>query len=171
MSKHFFYKLFPLFRTFLKKKLTANPLHMLGISMCFISGHGCFALITNKTEEICVTKKYKFVANGFTNFMIVDDKGRHFNVNNSVWYWKWDAIEDWTNVQAVKEKEKGEKEKEPYNKIFVGYYGYRIPVLGMFPNIIEFPAILDTKLDANDQIYKGRGDILKHVHIYHNRRL
>jgi hypothetical protein len=51
-----------------------------------------------------------FVANGFTNFMIVDDKGRHFNVNNSVWYWKWDAIEDWTTIQVVKEKEKEEGE-------------------------------------------------------------
>jgi hypothetical protein len=55
--------------------------------------------------------------------MIVDTKGRHYNVNNSFWFWKWDSIEDWTNL----------KQDETLR---VKYYGYRIPELGIFPNII-----------------------------------
>ena len=57
--------------------------------------------------------------------MVIDDKGRHFNVNNSFWYWKWDAIEDWSNINVINN-----------NKIRVSYYGYRIPILGIFPNIV-----------------------------------
>jgi hypothetical protein len=30
--------------------------------------------------------------------MIVDVYGNHYNVNNSVWYWKWNSIEDWTKI-------------------------------------------------------------------------
>jgi hypothetical protein len=55
--------------------------------------------------------------------MIVDNKGRHFNVNNSLWYWKWDSIEDW---------EKIEKDKQ----LLVKYYGWRSPIFGLFPNIV-----------------------------------
>ena len=56
--------------------------------------------------------------------MVIDNKGRHFNVNNSMWYWKWDSIEDWHKIKNN-------------NKINVKYYGLRIPVLGIFPNIVQ----------------------------------
>jgi hypothetical protein len=45
-------------------------------------------------------------------------------VNNSIWYWKWDSIEDWNKML----------EGEKYG---VGVYGVRIPVLGIFPNIVK----------------------------------
>ena len=97
MSRHFFYRLFPFVKA-LAREAKPNIFTLLGTTIVTTYCHGSFALATNKTEEICVAKKYKYVSNGFTNFMIVDTNGRHFNVNNSFWYWKWDAIEDWTNI-------------------------------------------------------------------------
>jgi hypothetical protein len=98
-------------------------------SLCLLYTNGCYVFITNNNEDITIAKKYKYVANGFTNFMVVDDKGRHFNVNNNFWHWKWDSIEDWTNINVN-------------NKIRVSYYGIRLPFLGLFPNIV---ALNDTR--------------------------
>lgn len=86
-------------------------------------GHLAYIISSEKTDVIRVSDKYTFTQSGHTNFMIVDTKGRHYNVNNSFWFWKWDSIEDWTNL----------KQDET---IRVKYYGYRIPELGIFPNII-----------------------------------
>jgi hypothetical protein len=86
--------------------------------------HGLYSLSTEKNEEIKVENKYKMVNYGFTNFMVVDNKGRHFNVNNSFWYWKWDGIEEWENIDWG-------------SKIVAKYYGWRVPFLGLFPNIVD----------------------------------
>ena len=89
-----------------------------------IVGHGIYAYSTEEKDAILVTKKYKMNRNGFTDFMIIDDKGRHFNVNNSLWYWKWNSVEDWHKID--------EKSEE---KLFIKYYGLRMPVIGLFPNV------------------------------------
>ena len=86
-------------------------------------GHGCYTLKTTNNKIIIVHKKYKFSNNGFTEFMVIDQKGNHYNVTNSIWYWKWDSIEDWHKIQTNK-------------KIIMKYYGWRIPLLGLFPNIV-----------------------------------
>jgi hypothetical protein len=88
-----------------------------------LTGHGVYALSTSKKDSSIVVKKYEMVRNGFTEFMIIDNKGRHFNINNSLWYWKWNSIEDWSNI----------KEGE---QLYFKYYGWRLPFLGLFPNII-----------------------------------
>lgn len=95
-----------------------------GIMSTLIAGHGIYAYSTEEKDVITVTKKYKMNRGGYTDFMVVDDKGRHFNVNNSLWYWKWDSIEDWHRIE--------EKSDE---KLLIRYYGWRMPVLGLFPNI------------------------------------
>ena len=155
MSRHILYNLFPFLKSLVKPG-TPNILTLLGTSIVLTYGHGMFALATNKKEKIRVTKKYTYVANGYTNFMIVDDKGRHFNVNNSFWYWKWDAIEEWTNIDIYNGTD---NEKE--TTLVVSYYGYRIPFLGLFPNIVEFP----THLENFKKEKKEKGDILKHLHV------
>ncbi len=96
-----------------------------GVTSLFIAGHGIYAYSTEEKDAITVIKKYKMNRGGYTDFMVVDDKGRHFNVNNSLWYWKWDSIEDWHNIE--------EKSEE---KLLIRYYGWRMPALGLFPNII-----------------------------------
>jgi hypothetical protein len=111
-KKKFFYKNESEFSIFIKSILLVTT----------VSTHFTYAISTNKKEQTTVEKKYTMTRNGFTEFMIIDDKGRHFNVNNSLWYWKWNSIEDWHNIKEG-------------NEIKFGYYGWRVPVLGLFPNI------------------------------------
>jgi hypothetical protein len=83
-----------------------------------------YAYGTMQTKQINISKKYSFVRNGYTQFMIIDEKGNHYNMINSLWYWKWNSIEDWNNM-------------EENNKTTVKIYGYRASVLGIFPNIVN----------------------------------
>jgi len=84
-----------------------------------------YATITKEEAQINIQKKYKFNRNGFTEFMVIDNKGTHYNVNNSFWYGKWDSIEDWHSIELNKQLD-------------ITYYGLRIPLFGMFPNIVKF---------------------------------
>jgi hypothetical protein len=93
------------------------------IAICATFGHCAYAIGTEEYKLIKVNKKYQFDRNGFTEFMIIDENGNHYNVNNSVWYWKWNSIEDWHKMKSSKE-------------IAIKYYGWRVPLLGLFPNII-----------------------------------
>ena len=86
--------------------------------------HSFYAYGTSTTEDITIANKYKMVNHGSTKFMIHDENGRHYCVNNSLWYWKWDSIEDWSKMN------KGDGVK-------VKYYGIRSPLLGLFPNIVK----------------------------------
>ena len=89
-----------------------------------ISASAIYTFGTTEEKNIEIKEKYKFNRNGFTKFMIVDKNDKHYCVNNSTWYCKFDSIED-------------------YNKIKIGsvqyikYYGYRIPIFNMFPNIVK----------------------------------
>jgi len=111
-----------------KQSLNNQSLNNLknSLMICFgsvgISLHCSYALFTCKNKIIKVDKKYKFVRNGFTEFMIIDQNGKHYNVNNSFWFWKWDSNEDWHKIQNT--------------EIKIKYYGWRIPLFGVFPNII-----------------------------------
>lgn len=87
-----------------------------------LSCHCGYTLVTSKNEKLTIVKKYKMVRNGFTEFMVIDKNGRHFNFNNSLWYWKWDSLEDWNNIKNGDE-------------LCFKYYGWRVPFLGLFPNI------------------------------------
>ena len=88
-----------------------------------LSLHCSYTLFTSRNKIIKVDKKYKFVRNGFTEFMIIDENGQHYNVNNSFWYLKWNSYEDWHKIETNK-------------KCKIKYYGWRVPLFGMFPNII-----------------------------------
>jgi hypothetical protein len=94
-----------------------------GALSTLLVGHGVYTFSTEKTDAIIVRKKYKMNRGGYTDFMIIDDKDRHFNVNNSFWYWKWNSNEDWHKI-------------EEKTQIFIKYYGWRVPVFGLFPNIV-----------------------------------
>lgn len=100
------------------------PNHMAMYLLSLIVGHGIYTYSTSKTEHITIKNKYTFCRNGFTEFIVVDTNGKHYNVNNSVWYWKWNSIEDWNNM-------------EPTQSLSIRYYGIRWPLLGLFPNIVR----------------------------------
>lgn len=86
--------------------------------------HCTYAMLTSKDETIIVDDKYQIVRNGSTEFMIVDNNKNHYNVNNSLWFNKWDSIEDWNRIKVG-------------NKLVINYYGIRSPLLGLFPNIYK----------------------------------
>ena len=100
------------------------------VSLC---GHCTYALKSVKNKIIKIDKKYKVNINEQTKFIIVDDNGEHYNLNNSFWHWKWDSIEDWHKLELNKE-------------ICIKYYGWRWPLFGVLPNVImsNQDKILDT---------------------------
>lgn len=78
---------------------------------------------TSEVKEMKVVKKYDFSRNGYTKSMVIDKQGKHFNVNKSFWCWKWDSVKDWNRTGTNK-------------LLYVKYYGWRWPLLGLFPNIV-----------------------------------
>ena len=127
MSRPFYTKFLNILKEFplnsekeIEQVYNKTVIYGLGISTL---GHLFYTFGTLKYEMIKVKQKYKFTRNGFTEFMIVDSKGYHYNINNSLWLLKFDSIEDWDEI-------------EPDKHIIVKYYGLRIPFLGLFPNII-----------------------------------
>jgi hypothetical protein len=101
-----------------------NPVFLFTSSVTMISCNLFYAVFTREEKEIIVKKKYKFDRSGFTEFMIIDSNDKHYNLNNSLWYWKWDSIEDWHSI----------KEEQKLNTLT---YGLRVPILGIFPNIVS----------------------------------
>jgi hypothetical protein len=87
-----------------------------------ISGNAIYSYGTYKTDSIQISKLYTYTNNSNSDFMIIDNHGNHYNISNSLWYWKWNSIEDWSKL----------KENDFIN---IKYYGYRIPIFGFFPNI------------------------------------
>jgi hypothetical protein len=118
MSRTFFNIIF---KNLFKSK---NPVVLLTSSAAMISCNFCYAIFTREEKEIIVKKKYKFDRSGFTEFMIIDSNDKHYNLNNSLWYWKWDSIEDWYSIHEEQ-------------KLTTLTYGWRVPILGMFPNIVS----------------------------------
>lgn len=94
-----------------------------------LGGHLAYAYGTSEDSEITIRKKYSFVENGFTKFMIQDFRNQHYCVNNSLWFWKWDCIEDWSKLE----------EGESYR---VKRYGWRVPILSLFPNIVRLEGFI-----------------------------
>jgi len=111
-----------------------------------------YTLGTKDKRDIVVAKKYQFDRNGFTNFMVVDTNGNHYNVNNSLWFLKWDSIEDWSSV-------------ETNDNLTVKFYGWRVPFLGIFPNIVSTNKNLPSKI-----IFERRDDGLEPVIVYNKEK-
>lgn len=98
---------------------TDDLLFRLGL---FLTPNMLYTYSTKETKIITIKNKYMYTNNAFTKFMVIDSENNHFCVNNTIWFWKWDSIEDWNNIELNKQ-------------IKINYYGYRIPVFGMFPNV------------------------------------
>jgi len=121
-------------------------------SIILFYGEGSYVLGSSKKEDVIIAKKYTYVKNGSTNFMVIDAKGRHFNVDNCFYYWNWNTIEDWGNLKPLDERQ-------------INYYSYRVPFLGMYPTIVEFTNKKQIKSDESDNKQIERGDIIKHLHL------
>ena len=121
MSKSFTYRIISLIKFITK----THPNLSIGLTTTASVSHLLYAYCTKDSKIITVKQKYTFDRHGFTEFMIIDDNYNHYNVNNSFWYNKWNSIEDWNKIETNK-------------NIQITYYGWRIPVLGLFPNVIRY---------------------------------
>jgi hypothetical protein len=83
-----------------KAAKTISPKIYVGLVGTILGGHACYAYGTQKTGIIHINLSYMYTQNGCTEFMIIDDNGKHYNVNNSFWYWKWNSIEDWHKINT-----------------------------------------------------------------------
>lgn len=139
MSRPFMKDLFQIYIRKVYDNIFEPPLQIkCAVIISTLGGHACYAYGTEEDTSIIVTKKYTFTRNGFTDFMIVDKDGKHYNVNNSVWFWKWDSIEDWTDIKL----------NEP---IHIKYYGLRIPIFSIFPNVVKTKfCVADYTVHKND---------------------
>ena len=146
MSRSFLHYFTKIFKETLNNTDANITLKIVGIgSICNLG----YALGTKEKREIVVAKKYQYDSNGFTNFMIMDTKGNHYNVNNSLWFMKWDSIEDWSSV-------------ETNDSLSIKFYGWRVPFLGIFPKIVatnknlnsNFKVVLEKGADGFEPVVK-----------------
>jgi len=86
--------------------------------------HAGYVITTQNKKTIVVSSKYVYTYGGYTRFMVVDNTGTHYAVENSIWFWRWNAIEDWERIQIG-------------SPIRIHYYGWRIAPFGVFPNIVR----------------------------------
>jgi hypothetical protein len=126
------------FLRFIKIFGSSNKIKFEPILFLLTVPHLGYVLSTQKEDNIAIINKYKYVSNGFTNFMIVDTNGKHYNVNNSFWFWKWDSIEDWHKLKVG-------------DTIYAKCYGIRMPFLGCFPNIVDTNYIVKEKSKIEDE--------------------
>ncbi len=89
-----------------------------------VTTSGIYTYSTINNKNITIVNKYKFNRYGFTEFMVIDENGNHYNFNNNFWFFKFDNIEDYYKF----------KEGDTVN---INYCGWRIPFLGLFPNVYK----------------------------------
>lgn len=94
------------------------------IGITCVATHCIYSYMTCKVSTIIVKDKLVFNRDGNSEFIVRDNNDILYNMNNSLWHWKWDSIEDWFNIK------KG-------NKVVIKYYGWRVPLFGIFPNIVN----------------------------------
>lgn len=102
--------------------ISRNALGLAGI----VGIHAAYAYGTQTQEKIYVLDTYQRVHYGSTVFMLVDGERRHFQVENSLWFWRWDAIEDWHRIPRG-------------YPLTIRRYGWRVAFLGLFPIIVGTP--------------------------------
>ena len=78
---------------FLRVGLRSPPvgIGVLGVMSCI---HAAYAYSTVGTKVITIKQSYDYVSHGTTRLMVVDSDGQHYKMSNSLWYWKWDTLED-----------------------------------------------------------------------------
>ena len=126
------------FLRFIKIFGSSNKIKFEPILFLLTVPHLGYVLSTQKEDNIAIINKYKYVSNGYTNFMIVDTNGKHYNVNNSFWFWKWDSIEDWHKLKIG-------------DNIYAKCYGIRMPFLGCFPNIVDTNYVVKDRSEIDDK--------------------
>lgn len=62
----------------------ASPKTITILSGGIVISHLIYTLGTTQNETITIKHKYKFDVNGYTNFMVIDDKNKHYGIGNGI---------------------------------------------------------------------------------------
>jgi len=136
-----------------------NQIFFGSITLFGVILHGCYVYSTKNSKVILVREKYTFTEKGFSQFCISAYDEFHpiqrnsqsnsqsnlqsnlqsipqsipqqYLIPHSIWYWQFDVNEKYQSTEINK-------------RYKITYYGYRIPFLGIFPNIINMNE-LETK--------------------------
>lgn len=94
--------------------------------LSLFSLHGLYAMLTTQTHLVTITDKYIIptLHSGGGEFRIITSDNKHITISQSLWYWVWNDAERWSRF----------KKNETYR---ITTYGWRIPLLGMFPQQIR----------------------------------
>lgn len=96
MSYNFLHKLIKIFKS--TKDFEFKNINEIISTGIILGCHAGYTYGTSEIKNIQISNKYSFVRNGYTDFMIIDEQGNHYNMINSFWYWKWNSIEDWNKL-------------------------------------------------------------------------
>ena len=133
MSKNIFYHFKSFDKNFSNIDLSIKQTSYLTIFYLGVVGAFGYSVLTAREQEITDDSTYKYTVGGFSQLMLVTNDKTHYSMNNNIFFWKWDNIEDWHNIKYGK-------------KYFITYFGYRIPVLGLFPTIVQVKQLDKVKL-------------------------
>lgn len=99
-------------------------LHVPLIIIPIISLKGLYAYNTYFEKEIKVKDKYTRLNEGNGSYMMSDSNNNIYRFGKSLWFMKFDNAETWNSL-----------EKEESYKI--SGYGWRIPLLNIYPNVVK----------------------------------
>ena len=83
-----------------------------------------YILLTKKSKKIIIKKKLTIVSYGFTKYIIVDKNNIIYEINNSVWFSKFNSLDDWIKINLNK-------------KYSINYYGLPNSVFGTKYQIVD----------------------------------
>ena len=83
-----------------------------------------YILLTKKSKKIIIKKKLTIVSYGFTKYIIIDTNNNIFEINNSVWFGKFNSLDDWIKINLNKK----------YN---INYYGLPNSIFGTKYQIVD----------------------------------
>lgn len=88
------------------------------------AAHSSYAYGTKRDRTITIDDRYQLMPSFGSMQMIKEKEGSHYAVPSSFWFWQFKSPELWRSLENGK-------------TYAVTTYGWRIPVLGMFPNIVS----------------------------------
>ncbi|MEM9196119.1 MAG: DUF1523 family protein, partial [Myxococcota bacterium] len=90
-----------------------------------------------KGAQAGVTRDVRFIyANN-----VSDGKARAFRNEDNPWYIKWDSGDIAAQATGMVQSETADLAKDEKQVVLVKYYGLRIPVLSLYPNVLSLKVV------------------------------
>ncbi len=81
--------------------INLNLLLSIGLYLIVVS-QALYIWTTRKEKNIVVKQKFTITSWGFTRYIIIDSNSQIYEIANSIWFIKQDAINDWVKLKINK---------------------------------------------------------------------